>query len=448
MKALKLTRSTFACLLLVGLLGAAPAAQPTREILVPDGGKTRPGAWTRMAVPQQVGDQPVIVDVLDPAGHILWTGATREETVSFSCGEWSDGDYTVRFTPGGTRKLRVAGEFFGRVWAKTGLMMREIEKRRDSDGMPPKDLVGASNLLQRIVTEYIWQQPDDHVEGHLTFCQQRLGLTVDTATVRILGSGAADWNGYEGDYQPGLRERSSMFMPPNAVVDFGTDAMRRLRRWGYSAKDVEHLFISHEHADHFDPESITGLAVERHNAGLAPLTVHGSKVVCERLNTALSKDGRASLVALDEMHAGGRTQAGELLVKAVRANHPTSSDPLCFILKWRGTTLYYGTDSGYPRAEAFAALAAERFDVFACDTTAASSDDGREHGDIGDLMRLAGRLRAAGAIDPWTTVVAIHQGRAEGPRIVPDLHVLQQRAGFTCSYDGMPIPIAFPATKP
>jgi len=447
MRHLRLTRDTVVFLILISTCGAGPATMTSETIPIRDGGRTRAGAWTRMAVPQPNADQPVIADVLDPWGHIVWTGATRTNEIEFLTRDWADGAYTVRFTPGGEQKLRVDTEFVGEVRARAGLMLREIDKRRDPDGRPPQDLAGASNLLQRIITEYMWQQPDSHIKGHLTFCQQRLGMTTASATVRILGSGAANCGGYEGHYRPGLRERSSMFMPPNAVVDFGTDAMRRLRRWGYSAKDVEHLFISHEHADHFDPASITELASERHKAGLRRLVVHGSKLVCDRLKDHLSKSNRSSLVVTDEMKAGGQTKAGDLLVTAVRASHATSSDPLCFILRHRGATVYYGTDTGYPNAETFADLAAERFDVFAHDATAASGDDGREHSDLGDLMLLIGRLRAAGAIGTWTRVVAIHLS-PEGPQMLPDIATFEREVGFACGYDGMPIPIAFAATQP
>lgn len=438
---------TLVVLTFLGTCGAAPTARTGEAGEAPVAVRTRANAWVRMAVPEPGESPPVIVDVIDPWGHIVWTGATRTDSIEFLARDWADGVYTVRFTPGGEKKLKVDSEYYGRVWARAGLMVRQLEKKRDPDGILPKELAGASNLLQRIITEYVWQQPDDHVEGHLTFCQQRLGITTATATVRILGSGAADWDGYEGSYRPGRRERSSVFMQPNTMVDFGTDAMRRLRRWGYSAENVEHLFISHEHADHFDPASIAELAANRRDAGLSPLVVHGSKIVCDRLRDHLSKSGRSDMAVLDEMQAGGQTRAGELQVKAVRAAHATSDDPLCFILKRRGATVYYGTDSGYPKAEAFAALAAERFDVFAIDTTFASSDDGREHGDVGDLVRLVDRLRAAGAIDTWTTVLAIHQSRREGPTTIPDMPVFTQRAGFACSYDGMPIPIAFCVTS-
>lgn len=447
MQHLRLARHTLVFLIFIGTCGAGPATRSSETIPVRDGGRTWAGAWTRMTVPQPNADQPVIADVIDPWGQTAWTGASRGDAVEFLTRDWAEGMYTVRFTPGGNQNLRVDTEFVGKVRARAGLMLREIDKRRDPDGRPPKDLAGASNLLQRVITEYMWQQPDNHIEGHLTFCEQRLSMTTATATVRILGSGAANCGGYEGRYRPGLRERSSMFMPPNAVVDFGTDAMRRLRRWGYSPRDIEHLFITHERADHFDPASIAELAVERHNAGLKPLVVHGSKLSCDRLKDHLSKSSHTDLVVTDEMRAGGRTKAGGLHVKAVRASHATSPDPLCFILEYRGATVYYGTDTGYPNAETFAALAAERFDVFAHDATAASGDDGREHSDLGDLMLLISRLRATGSIGTWTRVVAIHLS-PEGPQILPDIATFEQQAGFACGYDGMPIPIAFATTQP
>ncbi len=438
----KLAKNVLACSVVVAVCGAGPATRTSETIPIPDGGRARAGAWVRMSVPQPDADRPVLVDAVDPWGQTIWTGATRGDAVEFFTRDWADGTYTLRFTPGGEQKLRIDTEFVGRVRARAGLMLREIDKRRDPNGQPPKDLAGASNLLQRVTTEYMWQQPDNRIEDHLTFCEQRLDMRTATATVRILGSGAANCGGYEGHYRPGRRERSMMFMPPNAVVDFADCAERKLNRWGYTTNEVEHIFISHEHGDHFSPKAIAVFAAKRKAAGLKPPTVHGSRLVCERLREHLAETGASDRVIITPISAGDEGTVGELRFKAVRAAHPSSSDPLCLILRYRGATVYYGTDTGYPSAETFKALAAERFDVFAHDTTAASGDDGTAHSDLGDLMLLVGRLRAAGAIDTWTSVVAIHMS-PEGPQMLPDIHTFEQQTGFACGYDGMPVPIAF-----
>jgi len=284
--------------------------------------------------------------------------------------------------------------------------------------------------------------PRDHITGNLAHCEQQLGFKTDTGTVRILGSGSSKYKGYDGPYRPFVRERSMMFMPPDAVVDFAARAERKLERWGYSVRDINHLFITHEHADHFDEKAVADFAEKRHQANLPPLTVHSGKTVCGRLSKHLSERKLTNQVILDLMTPDSETRAGELRVKALLATHQADPDPLCFIMHWRQATVYYGADTGYPCAATLEALAAQRFDVFAHDLTVASADDGVTHMDVGDMLLLVGKLRAAGAIDTWTRVVTLHQSPI-GPQVVPDYNQFQRMAGFECSYDGMPLPIAF-----
>ena len=396
-----------------------------------------------MAVPKPNADKPILIDILDPWGRVVWTGASRRDRFRFFTRDWADGAYKVRFQPGGQRQFHVETEFFGRVRARVGLMLRAMEPKRDADGMAPAELQGASNLLQRIMTLFVWSEPKEAVEGHLTFCEQRLDFRTATAVVRILGSGAADAEGYDKPYTPFARERSMMFVPPNAVVDFAAHAERKLDRWGYKPQDIDHVFISHTHADHFDAAAIARFASKRRPGRASPLlTVHAGKAACDQLRAHLAAARLPGSVAINQLEPGSETQAGELRVKAVRATHQADSSPLCYIFHWRGTTVYYGTDSGYPTADTYAALAAEKFDVFAHDVTMVSTDDGVTHSDLGDLLLLVGKLRAAGAIDPWTRVVTLHQTK-QGPQVLPDYNHFERLIGFECSYDGMPIPVAF-----
>ena len=86
---------------------------------------------------------------------------------------------------------------------------------------------------------------------------------------------------------------------------------------------------------------------------------------------------------------------------------------------------FVSRDSGYPRAATYAALAAERFDVLAPELTIVSAADGITHMDLGDVLLLLSRLRAAGAIDPWTRVATIHQS-PQGSQVLPDVNRWQQ----------------------
>lgn len=439
------TRAHLAALVLATVLAGALRAEDER-IFVGANGTTRANAWTEIQVAAAKDGagkaSPESAEVVDPWGLIVWTGPTRDGVCSFFTRAWADGAYKLRLGSADEVPFRVDTEYFDGIRARAGLMLRAIDARRDADGQPPKEWWGASNLLQRIITLHLWRESRQKVEQHMSFCEQQLGFRTATASVRLLGSGAANVPGYAGPYRPLARERNMMFMPPNAVFDFNDLGRRKLERWGYGARDIEHVFISHSHADHFDAKAVLAFARLRVDAGLGRLTVHSGKASCDQLRQLLVTPADKDLIAIDELEPGRRTVAGELEVEAVAATHAADSDPLCYIARWRGATVYYGTDTGYPRAPAYASLAARRFDVFAHEMTAASGDDGMTHMDLGDFQLLVGKLRAAGAIDPWTRVVSMHQS-PEGPQILPDYGHFQQSIGFECGYDGMPIPIAY-----
>ncbi|GMU22653.1 MAG: hypothetical protein AMXMBFR13_27380 [Phycisphaerae bacterium] len=421
--------------------GALAAEEP---MAIGEGGRIRANSWLRMAVPQGTTEGMTRVEIVDPWDHAVWKGAAFGKHIELYTRDWADGRYTARFTPGGELRFEVATEYIESIRARCGLLLREIEKKRDADGMVDGPLRGVSNLLQRIITLFVANLDRPRLEQHLTFCERETGIRTASATARILGSGSANFEGYEGPYRPFSRERSTMFMPPDVICDFSSTTPRKMARWGYKISDINHLLISHSHADHFDAPAIAAFARQRKQAGRPPPVVHSGSVACRALRELLAKTGEQDLVRLDELSPGRESEAGEVRILPVRANHSTDSDPLCFIMRWRGATCYYGTDTTYPKAETSAALARERFDVFAHEITAATADDGLHHCDLGDLLLLVGKLRRAGAIDTWTRVVSIHQD-VEGVQMLPDYTHHERAVGFECSYDGMPIPFAYRA---
>ena len=436
-------RPSRALILSVALMAASLAVLGAAAPRVEGGGRIRANSWVSIRVPRPAADPPVIVDIVDPWGQVVWTGASRGPDAVFYVRDWADGPYLARFSTGGECPFFVATEFFGGVRARAGLILREIDGRRDGFGMPPEELRGASDLLQRVVTEHVYSKPEEVVSGNLYHGELALGFRTRAATVRILGSGAADYmDGYDEPYRPGCRESTMMFVPPNAVVDFAQYGARKLARWGYGIGDIEHVFISHCHGDHFHPQAIAAFALKRVEAGLPPLTVHAGEASIRLLEAHIAEHDLHGKITLQRLEAGVTARTGELEVTPVSATHAPDSTPFCYIFEWRETTTYYGTDTGYPCRETLETLAARRFDVFVHELTVPSAEDGIVHMDVGDLRRLIGKLRAAGAIDAWTRVVTFHQGRALDEALRDALH-FQQMIGYEAGYDGMPIPLAY-----
>jgi L-ascorbate metabolism protein UlaG (beta-lactamase superfamily) len=417
------------------------------QYVIPPDGRIRANSVLRMAVPNK-SRKPVQIDIVDPWNNVVWYGSTSEETFDVLARDWADGRYTVRFEPGGEVSFKVDSEFIDSVRSRCGLMLRIMAEKRDADGQMPKEMTGSSNLIQRLMTTHLYVLPEDHISGNLAHGEQVLGIKTGTVTFRILGSGSSLFTGYEGRYKPFQRERTMMFVPPNAVCDFAANGHRKLKRWGYSVKDIDHLFITHPHGDHFDEAAIAKFAQLHKRAGKRePLRMFSGKNACDRMEKYL-KDNKITDADLKiiRIETFKEYQAGDITIKPVDVRHSVGDDPLCFIMRWKGITSYYGTDTGYPPAQTIEALKKERFDVFAHEITVASAEDGITHSDLGDVQLLVDKLRRAGAIDTWTRVVSLHQD-PKSTYALPDYLDWQRIVGFECSYDGMPVPAAYQAGK-
>jgi len=414
-------------------------AQDNQPVLGPDS-RIRANSIVRLAVPNPVPGSPTHIRITDPWGAVIHSSYSDQATVEIFARDWADGTYTVQFTPGDSFFFDVNTALYDELRARSETLLRLIDDQRDADDNPPSHLVNAANLLQVIIAQWIYYERPDFLHDQLGLAQEAIGVEVGSENIRILGSGDAAYRGYDGPYKPGYREMAMMFMPPNALFDCGWDAERKMARWGFYPADIEHIFVTHAHYDHCDPESIVAIARQRVDAGLSRLILHGSNEVCDWIAGYLRPEPE---LIFDRLDPNEETQAGELHVKALRANHAIESGPLTYIIHWRGRTAYYGTDTAYPKGFAYAALAAETFDVFVHEMTMpASSDIGATHMDYGDIQRLVRNLRLDGAIKPWTRIATIHQDPS-GVQCLPDYFYYARRVGFESGYDGMSIPLVF-----
>ena len=108
----------FPCALLVFASVSLPFYASTQVPFLEPNGKIPANALVQMAVPQPNAEDPVIIDVIDPWGNTIWTGATRDATFTLFPWQWTDGTYTVRFSTGEEQGFQVASEYYGQVRAR------------------------------------------------------------------------------------------------------------------------------------------------------------------------------------------------------------------------------------------------------------------------------------------------------------------------------------------
>jgi L-ascorbate metabolism protein UlaG (beta-lactamase superfamily) len=112
--------------------------------------------------------------------------------------------------------------------------------------------------------------------------------------------------------------------PSNILPDDAINAM----------KSLDLILITHEHGDHFDPDSTVAI----HERTGAPVVV--SAGVYPILQEDIAND------KLIEMLPSDVKTVNEITVRAIPANHPVDR-PVMYLITVDGLTIFHGSDSGF-----------------------------------------------------------------------------------------------------
>lgn len=216
------------------------------------------------------------------------------------------------------------------------------------------------------------------------------------------------------------------------ALDCSEGAARRLARAGHPVADLQHVAVSHPHADHAAlPQLLQARSCEALLRGRRdPLSLYLPRESADALGALLRwhqpEDGGAlprryplTVHGLDDGDA--RDVGGGAVLEARRVRHGHGANPaLAYRLTSGGKVLAYSGDTG-PCGGVVAA--ARRADLFVCEASARLGEDLSEYGHLsprqaGEIARDAGAkallLTHYSGLDPAEALVA--DARASGFR--------------------------------
>jgi adenosylcobinamide kinase / adenosylcobinamide-phosphate guanylyltransferase len=238
--------------------------------------------------------------------------------------------------------------------------------------------------------------------------------------VTLLGTGSADgWpNPFcgcascetaraDGD----LRGQTSALVDDRLLLDCGPETPRQAERAGRTLTDVAAVLVTHTHPDHFDPASLLyrGWVTDR------PLRVLGPPAIADACADWL---GPNSPVTTTPLAPGNVADVEGYRVRALAAPHAAPGGALLYdVTAPDGERLLHATDTGPLDAGQVAAVATgPAYSVVLLEETFGDhTAHGTDHLDLGTFPRVLADLRAAGAVDERTDVVAVHLSHHNPP---------------------------------
>ena len=234
-----------------------------------------------------------------------------------------------------------------------------------------------------------------------------------------------------------VRTRSAFRLGRCYQIDAGPDYYMQAMREKASWFDLEHLFITHTHSDHFNFDGILQKDISAENNG-KPVTIHMSapalrwflSVWCysrtleppttRDLETA--RDSFRPWFEFNVLPFFEWQRVGEVTVCGVPGTHTgrVAEDRAMNLLIELpdGFRLLYGLDTGYYDDETFSFLASTKLDLVVLDCTFGGRTDRGEfpagHLDCASLVRVVTRLVDQGTITSETPVYASHINPDQG----------------------------------
>lgn len=239
-----------------------------------------------------------------------------------------------------------------------------------------------------------------------------------------------------------IRTRTQALLDDDLLIDFPPDSYCHALQYQLDMGKLQTLLVTHSHMDHWFPTDL----IHRHShfghGAQGILHVYGNEAV-EKLyydNILIDRFKPHPLddaVQFHRIEGGSRFQAGKWEIVAVPADHDKRENPLVYICKKEGKSLFYGHDTGANLSpKAWELLSEERFDLISLDATMGQKTIGGYHMGLPDIEPFVEKLKNLGCVDNHTRIVINHFSH-NGQMTHDELSAWAEKRGMVAAYDGL-----------
>jgi phosphoribosyl 1,2-cyclic phosphate phosphodiesterase len=219
-------------------------------------------------------------------------------------------------------------------------------------------------------------------------------------------------------------------------IDLGPDALAQMWQFDVDYAKLEHLFFTHSHADHCEPQH---LLFRRRGFSIIPedslLHVYGSDYV----QTALRERFEVLPLLQAEYHvirSFEPVDCGDVRVTPLRADHGGEEESFNFLLESASGSILQGNDTGWYPDETWEFVAGREIDAVLLDCTYGLRSGGGSHLGAPEVVQAIAELQSIGALAPGARKVATHFSH-NGGALHAELTAYFAPHGIEVAYDGM-----------
>lgn len=230
------------------------------------------------------------------------------------------------------------------------------------------------------------------------------------------------------------RRSSAALIDGHIMIDCGYHAVDSLNIQNIPLSNIERIFFTHLHRDHYQPEKIKEIA----SAADRTLKIYAHKAAEQRLISDL-KDLNVEIIPLD--YCESYTTDDNYVITALPANH--REYPSHYLIEKDGKKIYYATDGAWIMMDAFYYLRDKQLDLLVLDATVGDYDGDlrvSEHNSI-PMIRLM--LKSFGKFN-----ILGENARIFISHIAPSLHKshsetvdIMKKDNIEVAYDGLEVDI-------
>ncbi len=230
-------------------------------------------------------------------------------------------------------------------------------------------------------------------------------------------------------------------------IDFPPDAYAHYLKFGAGTADIEYLFVTHSHMDHFYAHDFILRGYKYASLAADKLKIYGNEEVYKVFNECTAREMKPDVAKHFEftpLKPFTVLCAGEYRVIAIPAVHSKTEDCLLYYIERGGKGYLHLYDTGDVTDEAIEFLRANGAKAgavaFDCTFGAGSGGLTSRHMGICDDMKIKQKLKNSGVVGENTVYLITHFSHNSNPTR-ENLARLEKEYGVIAAYDGLEIEI-------